>query len=286
MATTTNFGWETPDDTDLVKDGAAAMRTLGNSIDTSFVDLKGGTTGQVLSKATNADLDFTWVAQDDSNAIQNALLTTTGDTIYASGASTPARLAIGSTGQVLTVAGGVPTWAAPAGALDIAQIATGTLSGSGISLTGLSDYDVLELRVTGANVSANDQNLRVYANNDITGGNWEYAIGFVSSRSTYNAADYDGAQGTSANNIPITNNLGLMASNTANRFFIRLTNCKSAGMTFVDYWSVYRFSAGGTQTNCWAVGTAIWKTEAAISSLQFNSQFNTFSAGTYTLWGA
>jgi hypothetical protein len=60
MATTTNFGWETPDDTDLVKDGAAAMRTLGSSIDTSFVDLKGGTTGQVLSKASNTDLDFSW----------------------------------------------------------------------------------------------------------------------------------------------------------------------------------------------------------------------------------
>jgi hypothetical protein len=61
MATTTNFGWETPDDTDLVKDGAAAMRTLGNSIDTSFVDLKGGTSGQILSKASNTDLDYTWV---------------------------------------------------------------------------------------------------------------------------------------------------------------------------------------------------------------------------------
>lgn len=61
MATTTNFGWETPDDTDLVKDGAAAMRTLGNSIDTSFVDLKGGTSGQMLTKASATDLDYTWV---------------------------------------------------------------------------------------------------------------------------------------------------------------------------------------------------------------------------------
>ena len=64
MATTSNFGWETPDDTDLVKDGAAAMRTLGNSIDTSFVDLKGGTTGQILSKASNTDLDYTWITND------------------------------------------------------------------------------------------------------------------------------------------------------------------------------------------------------------------------------
>lgn len=61
MATTTNFGWETPDDTDLVKDGAAAIRTLGGAIDTSLVDLKGGTTGQVLSKASNTDMDFSWV---------------------------------------------------------------------------------------------------------------------------------------------------------------------------------------------------------------------------------
>lgn len=60
MATTTNFGWETPDDTDYVKDGAAAMRTLGSSIDSTMVDLKGGTTGQVLSKNTNTDMDFVW----------------------------------------------------------------------------------------------------------------------------------------------------------------------------------------------------------------------------------
>jgi hypothetical protein len=115
MATSPNFNWPEPDNTDLVKNGALAIRTAVNAIDASLVDFKGGTTGQVLSKASGTDMDFTWVAQDDSNAIQNALLTTTGDTIYASSASTPARLGIGSTGQVLTVSGGVPTWATPAG---------------------------------------------------------------------------------------------------------------------------------------------------------------------------
>lgn len=116
MATTTpNFGWAVPTSSDLVKNGATAIETLGDSIDASLVDLKGGTTGQVLAKATNTDMDFSWVAQDDSNAIQNALLTTTGDTIFASAASTPARRAIGTTGQVLTVSGGVPVWATPAG---------------------------------------------------------------------------------------------------------------------------------------------------------------------------
>ena len=67
MANTTNFGWETPDDTDLVKDGAAAMRTLGSAIDTSLVDLKGGTTGQILSKTSNTDMDFTWIANDQGD---------------------------------------------------------------------------------------------------------------------------------------------------------------------------------------------------------------------------
>ena len=35
MATTTNYGWTTPDDTALVKDGAAAIRSLGTAIDTT-----------------------------------------------------------------------------------------------------------------------------------------------------------------------------------------------------------------------------------------------------------
>jgi hypothetical protein len=59
--TTTNFGWDIPQSTDLVKDGATAIATLGQDIDTALVDLKGGTTGQVLSKATGTDLDFSWV---------------------------------------------------------------------------------------------------------------------------------------------------------------------------------------------------------------------------------
>jgi hypothetical protein len=64
MATTTNFGWSTPDNTALVKDGASAIRTLGSSIDTSFVYLKGGTTGQILSKTSNTDLAYTWITND------------------------------------------------------------------------------------------------------------------------------------------------------------------------------------------------------------------------------
>jgi hypothetical protein len=101
MATSPLFGWEEPDDVDLVKDGAAAIRTLGNAIDTSMGDLLGGTTGQVLSKASNTNMDFTWVAQDDSNAIQNAIVDAKGDLIAATAADTPARLAVGNNGETL-----------------------------------------------------------------------------------------------------------------------------------------------------------------------------------------
>jgi hypothetical protein len=62
MATTTpNFGWPVPTSTDLVKDGATAIEALGDSIDASLLDLKGGTTGQVLSKNSGTDMDFIWV---------------------------------------------------------------------------------------------------------------------------------------------------------------------------------------------------------------------------------
>jgi hypothetical protein len=131
MATTTNFGWETPDDTDLVKDGAAAIRTSLNGVDSSFVDLKGGTTGQVLSKASGTDLDFTWVAQDDSNAIQNAIVDAKGDLIAATAADTPARLAVGTNGQVLTADSTAATglkWATVGGGGKVLQVVMGTTS--------------------------------------------------------------------------------------------------------------------------------------------------------------
>ena len=64
MATTTHFGWSTPDDSAYVKDGASAMRILGTSIDSSMADLKGGTAGQILSKATATDLDYVWIDND------------------------------------------------------------------------------------------------------------------------------------------------------------------------------------------------------------------------------
>jgi hypothetical protein len=99
---TPNFNWPVPTSTDLVKDGATAIEALGDSIDASLVDLKGGTSGQVLSKNSNTDMDFVWVTSDDANAIQNTIVDAKGDLIAATANDTPARLAVGTNGQVLT----------------------------------------------------------------------------------------------------------------------------------------------------------------------------------------
>jgi hypothetical protein len=100
MATTTpNFGWTVPTSTDLVKDGATAIETLGDSIDASMVDLKGGTTGQVLSKASNTDMDFSWIEQDDTTLSFNAQTGTT----YTLVASDSAKLVTTSNASAVTV---------------------------------------------------------------------------------------------------------------------------------------------------------------------------------------
>jgi hypothetical protein len=139
--TTTNFGWTVPEDTDLVKDGAAAIRTALGGPDASFVDLKGGTTGQVLAKASGTDMDFSWVAQDDSNAIQNAIVDAKGDLISATAADTPARLAVGTNGQVLTADSAEATgmkWATPAAGVTFAGCSVRNTSGGSITVPSVT----------------------------------------------------------------------------------------------------------------------------------------------------
>lgn len=126
---TANFGWVMPTSTDLVTDLPADFAVFGQGVDTTLADLKGGTTGQVLSKASNTDMDFTWVAQDDSNAIQNAIVDAKGDLIAATAADTPARLAVGTNGQVLTADSTAST-----------GLAWATLS-TGVTFAGVSLYN-------------------------------------------------------------------------------------------------------------------------------------------------
>lgn len=129
--TTTNYGWSIPSDTDLVKDGASAMRTLGNSIDSSFAELKGGTTGQVLSKTSNTDLDFTWT----SNTQALAFNAQTGTT-YTLVAGDSGKLVTFSNGSATTLT--VPASVFSAGdIINVQQIGAGqvTISGGSVTIT-------------------------------------------------------------------------------------------------------------------------------------------------------
>jgi hypothetical protein len=90
-----------PTASDLVTDLPADFEVFGQAVDTSLADLKGGTTGQVLSKASNTNMDFTWVTTDDANAIQNTIVDAKGDLISATGSDVPARLAVGNNGETL-----------------------------------------------------------------------------------------------------------------------------------------------------------------------------------------
>ena len=120
---TSNFGWQMPTSTDLVTDLPADFETFGQAVDTSLADLKGGTTGQILSKASNTDMDFTWVANDVGDitavtagtgitgggtsgavTITNSMATAIdakGDLISGTGADAFSRLAVGNNGENL-----------------------------------------------------------------------------------------------------------------------------------------------------------------------------------------
>jgi len=138
MATTTNYGWTTPDDTALVKDGAAAIRTLGSSVDTT-------------TKALNPS-------------------TTLGDIEYRSStANTNTRLGIGTTGQVLAVSGGVPAWTTPSTGGGMTLISTTTLSGANPSLTSIpGTYKNLLLVFGNVTASSGNTYLQVGFNGSTT----------------------------------------------------------------------------------------------------------------------
>jgi len=137
---TSNFGWIMPNSADLVTDLPADFEVFGQAVDTDFVDLLGGTTGQVLSKTSATDLDFTWINNDTGDitgvtagtgitgggtsgtvTVTNDMATTitaAGDIVVGTGSGTYDNLPIGTTAQILTADTTVSPykvkWATPA----------------------------------------------------------------------------------------------------------------------------------------------------------------------------
>ena len=275
MANTTNFGWETPDDTDLVKDGAAAIRTLGQAIDTSMADLEGGTTGQVLSKASNTDMDFTWVTPDDANAIQNAIVDAKGDLIAATAADTPARLAVGTNGQVLTADSTAATglaWADPASSGGMTLISTTTLTGSTVTLNSFSGYKDLQLVIVGA-YGSNQITFHARFNSD-TGSN--YYQGQMAAGNNQNAQ----------NKLTMGDGLSSSSTNVTLRNYSVLTIQRYAS----SHGKPYQVQSGYTYWNNTAISyvwveNSIYASSTAITSIDLFMSSGNFSGGTAYLYG-
>jgi hypothetical protein len=248
MATTTNYGWTTPDDTALVKDGAAAIRTLGTSIDTTTKNLNPSTT--------------------------------LGDIQYRSSTSnTNTRLGIGSTGQVLTVAGGVPSWATPGGAVPSFSLlnAGGTaLTGSTeITISGISGQNQLFLQITDASSANANSSFFVRLNGD-TAGNYTSFGGRVQSAPE------------AVNNLDTTAGLLLCAMSnsdtSAASASLLLTGCNSTGFK-VGMTAGGSSSAGGNNGQSVSTG-GIYKGTSVITSISVRSSTGNFDGGTLYVYGS
>lgn len=120
---TSNFGWQMPTPTDLVTSLPADFEVFGQAVDSSMADLKGGTSGQILSKNSNTDMDFVWITNDQGDitavtagtgitgggtsgavTITNSMATAIdakGDLIAGTGADAFSRIAAGNNGETL-----------------------------------------------------------------------------------------------------------------------------------------------------------------------------------------
>lgn len=220
------------------------------------------------------------------SGIQETLIDAKGDLIAGNAADTPVRVAVGSNNTVLTadssVTGGIK-WAAPSGALTVAQIANAdTLSGTTINLTGLSSYDFLQFRFSAVSWGTGASWLKWTINSDTSALYQQQRSVFVRNQSvvlpTMSYFGGDTAINCTDSTIPMTNNQG-----GSRGFIITLRNCKSTGFTSFDLIGNWGDSLG-TEETTWISG--IYKSAAAVSSFQMTTNAGyTFSSGGYTVYG-
>jgi hypothetical protein len=209
MATTTNYSWTTPDDTALVKDGAAAIRSLGTAIDSTVF--------------TNAGA-----------AVTKATVDAKGDLIAGTADNTVARLAVGANGTVLTAdsveATGLKWTSIPSSGDSWTLLNSGgtALTGSStVTVSGISGKEKLFILVEGASSSAQSTiSVRV---NGLTTNVYVPFGTFHQALSTYtvdNIIRTTNADGAAMNQLV----LGQMSTNTSSTVsgYCLITGCSSA----------------------------------------------------------
>ena len=253
MATTTNYGWTTPDNTALVKDGAAAIRSLGSSIDTTLK------------------------AQIDAQ-IPDSLLTTKGDLISATAASTPARLGVGTNGQVLLADSTASTglaWGTPASG-SMTLLSTTSLTGTSVTVSSISQsYKNVMFRFKNVYTSVNERYLQIRFNSDTSANYWDFGW-YDNNTYTRNAAE---TAFIYYNVLSSTNS----TTNTLNGQFI-MSDYTSTGVKIGTF--ILSSDVGGGQTRNATIANRYIGT-SAISSITVatNGSPNSFSGGTLEIWG-
>ena len=176
------------------------------------------------------------------------------------------------TNEVLTYSGSA--WVAVGGSAagNLAQIATGTLSGASVTISSLSTYDNLILAVYNTTNSTADGITKIRINNN-SGSNYQTYGHYWDGSSPQNyAASNDAIFASVANNDRTVN---------ANSAVFKLTNAKQAGFTDFNV-----FSRNYSGSNRSATFEGVYTQSEAVSSLVILNSGGNWSAGTYILWGS